>query len=83
MKRLGLEPAKVYSRETFQSELKEKLVFGLVLAMLFLPIVLANDTPEVNEEFTLSAMAEIKSTDLCIERLNGVINDYVKWGILK
>ncbi|CAB3244346.1 unnamed protein product [Arctia plantaginis] len=83
MKRLGLDPDKVYSRENFQSELKEKLVFGLVHSTLILPILLANDTPEVNEELTLSAMAEIKATDLCIERLNGVINDYVKWGILK
>ncbi|CAB3219725.1 unnamed protein product [Arctia plantaginis] len=83
MKRLGLDPDKVYSNENFQSELKEKLVFGLVHSTLILPILLANDPPEVNEELTLSAMVETKSTDLSIERLNGVINDYVKWGILK
>ncbi|CAB3244348.1 unnamed protein product [Arctia plantaginis] len=83
MKRLGLEPEKVYSRENFQAELKEKLVFGLMIAVITLPTMLVRDTPEVNEDLNFATFAVEESSDLYVERLNGVINDYVKWGILK
>ncbi|CAB3219723.1 unnamed protein product [Arctia plantaginis] len=60
-----------------------KLVFGLMIAVITLPTMLVRDTPEVNEDLNFATFAVEESSDIYVERLNGVINDYVKWGILK
>ena len=41
------------------------------------------DAPVVDESLEMSSMNVEKPSDLYVERLNGVVNDYVKWGILK
>ena len=59
--------------------------YGLVVAVFLLPIVTVDseDAPEINESTEVTAFAVNKTSDLYAERLKGVINDYVKWGILK
>ncbi|CAH0695610.1 unnamed protein product [Spodoptera exigua] len=85
MKRLQLNPDEVFSREDFDYEMKEKLPFGLVLAAFTLPVVTVDteNAPQVDESLDITSFNVEKTSDLYAERLNGVVNDYVKWGILK
>ncbi|XP_022828838.1 uncharacterized protein LOC111357884 isoform X1 [Spodoptera litura] len=85
MKRLHLNPEKTFSQEDFEHEMKEKLPFGLVLAVFTLPIVTidSENAPQVDESLDITKFNVEKTSDLYAERLNGVVNDYVKWGILK
>ncbi|XP_050550748.1 uncharacterized protein LOC118265993 isoform X2 [Spodoptera frugiperda] len=84
MKRLQLNPDEIFSREDFDSELKKKLPYGLLLAIVVLPVftVEMEDAPQVGNLDVTKFNVE-KTSDLYAERLNGVVNDYVKWGILK
>ncbi|CAH0695614.1 unnamed protein product [Spodoptera exigua] len=85
MKRLKLNPDEVFSRADFDYEMKEKLPFGLSLAVFTLPVVTVEmeNAPQVDESLDISSFNVEKTSDLYAERLNGVVNDYVKWGILK
>ncbi|CAB3244334.1 unnamed protein product [Arctia plantaginis] len=85
MKRLHLDPEKIYSRAVFDKELKEKLPFGLTISVFALPVVTvsAEHAPKVDADMELSAFCAEKASDLYVERLNGVVNDFMKWGLLK
>ncbi|CAH0695609.1 unnamed protein product [Spodoptera exigua] len=85
MKRLQLNPDEIFSREDFDCELKEKLPSGLLLAIITLPVLTVEmeNAPAVDESLDISSFNVEKTSDLYAERLNGVVNDYVKWGILK
>ncbi|KAJ8716960.1 hypothetical protein PYW08_005359 [Mythimna loreyi] len=85
MKRLNLDPDETYSREDFEYELKEKLPFGLSFAVFLLPVITidSKDAPEVDETLDMNSFDVDKTSNLYAGRLNGVVNDFVKWGILK
>ncbi|CAH0695612.1 unnamed protein product [Spodoptera exigua] len=85
MKRLHLNPDETFSREDFNYEINEKLPFGLSLATFLIPVVTVDTekAPQVDESLDITSFNMEKTNDLYTERLNGVVNDYVKWGILK
>ncbi|KAJ8716961.1 hypothetical protein PYW08_005360 [Mythimna loreyi] len=85
MKRLNLDPEETYSREDFEYELKEKLPYGLSFAVIILPTITidSKDAPKVDETLDMNSFDVNKTSNLYAERLNGVVNDFVKWGILK
>ncbi|XP_022830775.1 uncharacterized protein LOC111359177 [Spodoptera litura] len=85
MKRLQLTPDETFSREDFDFEMKEKLPYALSQAVFTLPVVTVEveHAPQVDESFDISKFNVENTSDLYAERLNGVVNDYVKWGILK
>ncbi|KAJ8717584.1 hypothetical protein PYW07_005514 [Mythimna separata] len=84
MKRLNLDPEETYSREDFEYELKEKLPYGLSLAVFILPVVTVDteNAPDVSEITEVEQFVVEKTSSLYTERINGIVNDYVKWGIL-
>ena len=61
------------------------MVYGLTLAVMILPVVTidSENAPKVDESMDFSTMVFDKPSELFAKRLNGVINDFVKWGILK
>uniref|UniRef100_A0A2A4JTG5 CHK kinase-like domain-containing protein n=1 Tax=Heliothis virescens TaxID=7102 RepID=A0A2A4JTG5_HELVI len=85
MRRLHLDPHENFSREDFDAELKEKLPFGLTLATFTLPVITVDTehAPKVDESLEISNFSVEKTSALYCERLNGVVNDYVRWGVLK
>ncbi|KAH9639056.1 hypothetical protein HF086_003587 [Spodoptera exigua] len=85
MKRLHLNPDETFSREDFNYEINEKLPFGLSLATFLIPVVTVDTekAPQVDESLDITSFNVEQTNDLYTERLNGVVNDYVKWGILK
>ncbi|KAJ8717585.1 hypothetical protein PYW07_005515 [Mythimna separata] len=85
MTRLNLDPEETYSRDDFEYEMKERLPYGLSLAVFMLPVITidSKDAPEVDENLDMNAFEVDKISNLYAGRLNGVVNDFVKWGILK
>ncbi|KAI8420513.1 hypothetical protein MSG28_008986 [Choristoneura fumiferana] len=82
LRRLGLDPEMVYSREDFDYELKESLPFGLAVAVFVLPIVTveAANAPKLGE-MDLENW-NIDTSQLFPVRVNEIVNDYVKWGVI-
>lgn len=67
------------------SILFQKLPFGLIMSVMILPIVTVSieNAPEVNDTMVMTDFSVEPSNHLYIERLNGIVNDYIKWGVLK
>ncbi|XP_013192452.2 uncharacterized protein LOC106136448 [Amyelois transitella] len=80
----GLNPDKVYSREDFEYELKEKLPYGLVVSAFALSMVTVEsvDAPSLAEERAGLDSFVVKPGKLFAGRLNDVVDDYVEWGLL-
>uniref|UniRef100_A0A2A4JDZ5 CHK kinase-like domain-containing protein n=1 Tax=Heliothis virescens TaxID=7102 RepID=A0A2A4JDZ5_HELVI len=85
MRRFDLNPEEVFSKEDFDNEFKEKLPYMLTLATFILPMVTVDveNAAKVDETLEIEDFGAQKTNDLYKERLNGVVNDYVKWGVLK
>ncbi|PZC74088.1 hypothetical protein B5X24_HaOG208339, partial [Helicoverpa armigera] len=85
MRRLHLNPDEIYSKEDFDAEMKEKLPFGLSVAVFGLPMMTINpeDAPKVDENLSFEDFGVEKTNDLYIERINGAVDDFVRWGVLK
>ncbi|KAI5636511.1 ecdysteroid kinase domain-containing protein [Phthorimaea operculella] len=83
MQRLGVDPAKAYPREQFDSELKQLLPTFLLLSMTMLRIVLvdAANAPKTSEEGMESIMG-LPATGAFADRFNGVVEDCVRWGVI-
>ncbi|XP_026755871.2 uncharacterized protein LOC113515784 [Galleria mellonella] len=82
---LKLEPDVIYSKKTFEHDLKEFLPFGLFIAIFSLPIVTVevDDAPSMQGDGGFEIFTSAKTGSLYPERMNGVINDYFRWGIIE
>ncbi|XP_075981397.1 uncharacterized protein LOC142980017 [Anticarsia gemmatalis] len=83
LERLGVDVNDVYSRETFDKELKEMLPVALRSASFILPLVLveAKNAPKLASSNGLEDFA-LSPTQLFAERYSGLISDCVKWGAI-
>ncbi|CAK1584111.1 unnamed protein product [Parnassius mnemosyne] len=81
--RLDVDSNEVYPKEDFECELKKIQPYGLIISLLLLPMVTVDDgnvrkldvTDDIND-------LAINPNELAATRLNGVINDYVRLGVL-
>ncbi|XP_053612980.1 uncharacterized protein LOC128676719 [Plodia interpunctella] len=82
--RLKMDPDQIYPRKDFDYELREALPYGLIVAIFGLPLitVLPDDAPDMTSDNFMDGMTKIKTSSLYPDRINGVIDDYVKWGVL-
>ncbi|XP_068620501.1 uncharacterized protein [Battus philenor] len=82
LRRLDVDPDVTYSKEDFESDLKEIQPFGIILSVMLVPIVTVypEDAPSLESGNITDFVA--KPNDLAAKRLNGVINDFVKLGVL-
>ncbi|XP_047031326.1 uncharacterized protein LOC124638414 [Helicoverpa zea] len=85
MRRLHLNPHEIFSKEDFYAELKEKMPYALTLSVFILPMMTINpeDAPKVDEDLTFADFGVEKTSDLYIKRINGAVDDFVRWGVLK
>ncbi|XP_063542208.1 uncharacterized protein LOC134750899 [Cydia strobilella] len=81
--RLRVDPEQVYSKNTYRLRLEECAMLGLAIGAALLPMVLADKDkiPAFNvdadmDDFVLGGNALFK------ERFNGILNNYVEWGLL-
>ncbi|KAL0809689.1 hypothetical protein ABMA28_011206 [Loxostege sticticalis] len=90
LKRLNLDPEEAFPRSVFDEELKEMLPFGLVVSCMLLPLItvdLANVPRGKDGEYESESFDDmfgmLKNVNaLCEQRVNEVVDDYVRWGIL-
>ncbi|KAI5636509.1 ecdysteroid kinase domain-containing protein [Phthorimaea operculella] len=84
MQRLGVDPVKTYSREQFDSELKQMMPIFLVLSMSLLRMVLvdADNAPKVDDGAGMDSFANIQITEAFVERFNEVVEDCARWGVI-
>ncbi|XP_053615057.1 uncharacterized protein LOC128677916 [Plodia interpunctella] len=84
LRRLRLNPDKIYSREDFDYELQQALPYGLIVAVFLLPVVTveSDDAPDINADDVWNTLSQAKTGRHYPARLNGIIDDYVRWGIL-
>ncbi|XP_053606509.1 uncharacterized protein LOC128672978 [Plodia interpunctella] len=71
-----------FPRKTFDRLYKERLDFGLLTAVWFLPIVLADhdDAPDFSSQS--AAEMNFKTDGSMKGRLEGILHDFIQWGYL-
>ncbi|KAL0809686.1 hypothetical protein ABMA28_011203 [Loxostege sticticalis] len=90
LKRLNLNPEEAFPRSVFDEELKEMLPFGLIISCMILPVItidLANVPRGKDGEYESESVDDMvgmmsNANALCVQRVNEVVDDYVRWGIL-
>ncbi|KAJ8713719.1 hypothetical protein PYW07_014089 [Mythimna separata] len=82
LKYFDIDVNSVYPRHKFEKEFKDKLDYGLIFALIFLPFMFASedDIPDVTKH-DMSSLS-FRVDDKYKSRIQGVIEDYIEWGIL-
>ncbi|XP_013162583.1 PREDICTED: uncharacterized protein LOC106114054 [Papilio xuthus] len=82
--RLGVDVDTTYSKENFEADLKEVQPYGLLVGMMMVPMVtvLAEDAPDMSTASGDLANFAIPPNQLAITRLNELVEDFIKWGVL-
>ncbi|XP_059046542.1 uncharacterized protein LOC131842072 [Achroia grisella] len=88
LRSFNLDPDVIYPKRAFDLELKEHLPYALVTAIYTLPIITveSQDAPTVGFENGVEGFdgfLKAKTGSLYPERMNGVINDFFRWGIIE
>ncbi|CAK1584115.1 unnamed protein product [Parnassius mnemosyne] len=81
--RLGVDANEVYSKDDFEYELEKIQPYGLMISLVLLPMVTveSENAPKMDGDNDIRVFA-IKPNELAATRLNGVINDFVRLGVL-
>ncbi|CAF4876693.1 unnamed protein product [Pieris macdunnoughi] len=80
---LNLDPNEIYSRKDFEYELEQASSYGLLSAILCLLIITVDpkDAPKVDDKLEQKDFAVIPN-ERYSERINGVIEDFIKLGVI-
>nr|XP_032519782.1 uncharacterized protein LOC116771896 [Danaus plexippus plexippus] len=83
LKRFHLDPEQLYSREDFDFEVEQVLPVGLLLATYCLLIVTveSDDAPQLSQDTGMRDFV-VNPNTLYTERLNDIVDDYIKMGII-
>ncbi|CAG5019951.1 unnamed protein product [Parnassius apollo] len=81
--RLDVDANEVYPKEAFESELEKVQPYGLFISLMLLPMVTveAENAPKMDDDGDIMDFA-IKPNELAANRLNGVVDDFVRLGVL-
>ncbi|XP_014368550.2 uncharacterized protein LOC106718864 [Papilio machaon] len=80
--RLDIDPVKTYPKEAFDSDIKEVEPYGIFVGMMMVPLLTvdAENAPSMDGGDLSDFL--IKPNGLAISRLNGIINSFIKLGVL-
>ncbi|KAJ8715889.1 hypothetical protein PYW08_013174 [Mythimna loreyi] len=82
LKYFDIDVNSFYPRHEFEKEFKDKLDYGLIYALIYLPFMFASedDIPDVAKQdmSTLSFKVHNKYKN----RIQGIVEDYIEWGII-
>ncbi|CAK1584113.1 unnamed protein product [Parnassius mnemosyne] len=83
LSRLDVDADEVYPKEDFEYELEKIQPYGLFMSLMLLPMVTveAENAPKMDAGSDIKEFA-IKPNELAATRLNGVIDDFVRLGVL-
>ncbi|XP_048001217.1 uncharacterized protein LOC125237994 [Leguminivora glycinivorella] len=81
--RLHIDPDQVYPEKTYRARLEEFSMLGLAIGVGLLPVVLMDKDkmPDFHENAGIDDFA-VEGSPLFKERFNGILNNYVEWGLL-
>ncbi|XP_032519835.2 uncharacterized protein LOC116771936 isoform X2 [Danaus plexippus] len=84
LKRLSVDPVEVYPREQFERDLKEKLPYAVLVGVLLLPVIVAdeNSGPKINIDEADVSTFIVKTNDLFAERFRGIVSECIRRGVL-
>ncbi|KAJ8715890.1 hypothetical protein PYW08_013175 [Mythimna loreyi] len=70
-----------YPRHEFEKDFKNKLDYGLVHALIFLPLLFASedDVPDLTKQ---EKFLNFRVDNIYKDRIQGIIEDYIEWGII-
>ncbi|XP_014368553.2 uncharacterized protein LOC106718866 [Papilio machaon] len=82
LRRLHVDPEKIYSREDFEYELELMQPYGLIMGVMLLPVVTVHE--ENAPDMTSSNFDDFAVTpnEICAQRLNEVVEDFIELGVL-
>ncbi|KAJ2951415.1 hypothetical protein O0L34_g13559 [Tuta absoluta] len=82
LKKFNLDAEEMYSMKEFENDYKEKLDYGLIVSLYFMPFFLADEDslPDLGK-VSVSEM-DIKVLEDFPPRIQGIVDDYVAWGYL-
>lgn len=82
LKYFDIDVNSYYPRNEFEKEFRNKLDYGLIYAVTFLPFMFASedDVPDITkrEMSTISFRVD----DTYKERIQGIVEDYIEWGVI-
>ncbi|KAM3960564.1 uncharacterized protein ACR2FA_005304 [Aphomia sociella] len=80
--KLDMNPDEYYSKANYERDLKNFLPFGLIISILTLPIITveAENAPTLQGDEGINNIAVAKTSNLYSERVNGIVNDFIRWG---
>ncbi|XP_072943014.1 uncharacterized protein [Epargyreus clarus] len=83
LQRLGIDPEEVYTEMDYRSDVKEMLPCGLSLGLMTLPVITVDpeNAPKPEDGVDLDSF-NMEVSDLFRERFNGLVRDYIKFGII-
>lgn len=84
LRSLELDSRDIYPEDEFDRDVKEFLLLGLLIGLFALPVITVDseDAPSMSGENDFHSFMNIKTNSIYSERLNGVVNDFVRWGII-
>ncbi|XP_022830282.1 uncharacterized protein LOC111359075 isoform X2 [Spodoptera litura] len=82
LKYFDLDIDNFYSRDDFEKDYEGRLGYGLVFSLLFLPFMFAteDDVPDLSKDDM--ANLSINVDDRYKNRIQGIVDDYIEWGII-
>ncbi|XP_063534754.1 uncharacterized protein LOC134744774 [Cydia strobilella] len=81
LQQLNMDVEKMYPRETFDADLIEMRPLGLFLGVFMVGMVTVAPEEAPKLDGDISKM-QVKPNQLALERINGIVKDYVRWGVL-
>ncbi|XP_061713889.1 uncharacterized protein LOC133522549 [Cydia pomonella] len=81
LQQLNVDVEKIYPRESFDADLIKFRPVGLYMGIIMagLVTVTSEEAPKLDGDLTT---LQTKPNQLALERINGVVKDYVRWGVL-
>ncbi|KAI5638933.1 ecdysteroid kinase domain-containing protein [Phthorimaea operculella] len=82
LKKFNLNSEDIYPKREFEKDYRERLDYGLIVALYFMPFFLADEDsiPDLGKD-NITDM-DIKVLEDFPPRIQGVVDDYVAWGYL-
>ncbi|KPJ00871.1 hypothetical protein RR46_01350 [Papilio xuthus] len=82
LRRLHVDPEKVYSKEDFEYELELMQPYGLIMGVMLLPVITVHE--ENAPDMTKSTFEDFAITpnEVGAQRLNELVEDFIEMGIL-
>ncbi|XP_063827837.1 uncharacterized protein LOC135077227 [Ostrinia nubilalis] len=82
LSKFGVEAAKVYSKEQFDEQFKDKVDLGLMYFLCFMPFIFARTDAVPELDNGLEYVVPYNLDECYKDRLYGIVDDLIQWGYM-